>query len=399
MNTLSQSAKRLVPSYWHLPSVKTTADLVFLGKVTVRQLIRYWRSEAENLSNQIKYYEELIKLLKGKSGKDFAKLAEGYENPKFSPAMIGKRSDSWGGDFEPLDSASQNRKSGATTFNMCGWCKYTGGGSCRYQYHITTSCNFLDDAGLPDNDQEIPNKVLLTYKAAEPLTRLGSTEGEKEAAKQALHRMEASYPGLALLAEQSPEWSTRTQRRFNTPCFLPNLDEKGVEILHKAMKGQKSKLIEKKKKVDSDIRLLLNLEKQAEDKPALSDERPYDWFNIDDKLVCYIAGWEGRLWEGDWATAKVIDGYRHQDGCVSVNYDRQVHNGPYLDGHGGGYGMARPEVLHLWEYYYLRSHPDFAKVWVASVGEHMKDFNAKKMLEALTNSRDFLALSASTSTK
>jgi hypothetical protein len=72
MNALTQPAKHLIPEYWNIKWVKTTGDLVFLGKVTVRQLVRYWRSEAESLAGQIKYTQELIDLLKGKTGKDFA---------------------------------------------------------------------------------------------------------------------------------------------------------------------------------------------------------------------------------------------------------------------------------------------------------------------------------------
>ena len=41
-----------------------------------------------------------------------------------------------------------NRKPGSTTFKQCGWCEYHGGGTCRYDCHITTSCNLLDDYGL-----------------------------------------------------------------------------------------------------------------------------------------------------------------------------------------------------------------------------------------------------------
>ena len=381
---VTQSAKHLIPEYWNIKWVKTVGDLVFLGKVTVRQLVRYWRGEAESLAGQIKYTQELIDLLKGKTGKDFAKLAECYENPVFSQAQIGKRSDSWSGDFEPLDPASASRKSEATTFNVCGWCKFTGGGTCRYQYHITTSCNILTHAGLPDNDLEIPQKAIERYQSVEPLTRLGATDGEKEAAVQAIHRMEAAYPGLTLLVEKRPEWSTKTQRRFNTPCFLTNADMPQIEFMRGVLIAEKQKLIEKKKKVDSDIKLLLSLEKQAEEKPALPSARPYDWFNLNDQVVCFVGNWKDRIYQDVWATGKVINGYRHQDGCVSVNFDEKIHNGPYLEGHGGGYGMARPEVMLLWEYHYLRQHPDFAGLWILAADKHLQGFNPKEMLNALT---------------
>lgn len=398
MKNLSQSVTHLVPKYWHLPDVKTAEDLVFLGKINIRQLIRYWRDDAHSLSEQVKDLEKLIKMLKNKTGKDFAKLAAGHENPKFTAAMIGAMSDSFG-DLEPLDVASQNRESNATTFNMCGWCKFGTGGTGRYSYHITTECQFLYKAGMRDNDQTIPSKAVLTYHAVEPVTKLGATNnGERKAAGQALIRMEASYPGLKALVEKSKGWSTTTQRRFNTPCFMPNLSEKDVESHIKGMETQKQKLISKKQDADAGIKLLLSLEKMAEEKPALSDHRPYDSYFIDEKMVCYVANWKDRIVKSDWVTARVIDGYRHNDGCVSVRYDQKIHSGPYLEGHGGGYGMARPEILKLWEYHFLRCHPDFAKVWINSIDKHMPEFDRAKMLAALTENK-FLALPASTTDK
>lgn len=44
-----------------------------------------------------------------------------------------------------------NRKSDSTTLKQCGWCKYCGGGSCRYNCSITTSCTLLHDYGLGSN--------------------------------------------------------------------------------------------------------------------------------------------------------------------------------------------------------------------------------------------------------
>ncbi len=44
-----------------------------------------------------------------------------------------------------------NRKDGSTTFKQCGWCKYTGGGSCRYNCYLVTNCTLLRDYGLGSN--------------------------------------------------------------------------------------------------------------------------------------------------------------------------------------------------------------------------------------------------------
>jgi len=388
MNSLSVPVKDLIPKYWHLPSVKTTDDLLFFGKHTIRQLVRWWRSEAESLSGQIKSQEELLGLVRGKTGKDFAELAKTYENPEFIPTMIGVMSDTSSGDFEPLDEASRKRQFNATTFNVCGWCKYVGGGGCRYQYHITADCNFLTYAGLPDSDRTIPEKAVEKYLAVEPLSRLGATEGEKQAARLALVRMEATYPGLGLLAEKLPFWSAKTQRRFNTPCFLPHFDSELMGLITKGMENRKTKLIKEKRHADRHIQYLLILEKQAKSKPVLSGERPHDWFNVGDPVYCYVGSWPAdRLVKDNWVTGKVIFGYRHHDGCVSVRFDQRMHTGPYLDGHGSGYGMSRPEIVHDWEFLYLCDHPVFAKVWLEAVD--IKDVNSIKMLETLSKPKTF----------
>lgn len=41
-----------------------------------------------------------------------------------------------------------NRKHDSTTFKQCGWCKHTGGGSCRYDCMLSTNCSLLRDYGL-----------------------------------------------------------------------------------------------------------------------------------------------------------------------------------------------------------------------------------------------------------
>lgn len=61
--------------------------------------------------------------------------------------------------------------------------------------------------------------------------------------------------------------------------------------------------------------------------------------------------------------------------------------------------MARPEILKLWEYHFLRCHPDFAKVWTNSIDKHMPEFDRTKMLAALTEKSNYLALAASTTDK
>ena len=68
------------------------------------------------------------------------------------------------------------------------------------------------------------------------------------------------------------------------------------------------------------------------------------------------------------------------DGCVSVCADEKIHDGDYCDGCGLGYGLSRPEVLHKWEYEYLKSHPDYLKVWIRASADLSK-FNSREMAQ------------------
>jgi hypothetical protein len=221
-----------------------------------------------------------------------------------------------------LDAASINRKSKTTTFNVCGWCEYASSGSCRYSYYISTHCAFL-----------------------------GYPSGEK---------------------------------KFNTPCFLLSVDKEllsGIRT-HLSIKRDTAKF--DKKTVDAKITFLKALEKKAEKKPALPAHRPCEWFNIDDPVMCYLAEFKDVCIPDVFTTAKVISGYRHHDGCVSVCYDKKVHEGKYLDGKGGGYGVSRPEVMHKWEFDYLCEHPDFARLYfMDGTGKYIKDHEPRKFLAAL----------------
>lgn len=312
----------LIPQYWDLTAEKTE-DIIFFGQVTIREMVRSWRYHSKSQSSLIKSTDDLLSFLRGKNAKSISKVAEKYESPEFP--KIGLREGNWSGDPEPLDAESINREGDATTFNFCGWCKHAGGGTCRFRYHITTRCGIKTSAGFEDEE-----------------------------------------------------------RRFDTPCFLTDAPNAEFDRLREGLERERNRLIEVKRGTDKKIRTLLNLEKQAEMKPALPSQRPHDWFNLNDPLVCYIGLWEERIVKDDFVTAKVIDGYRHHDGCVSVNYDGRIHNGEYLEGHGGGYGMSRPEIMHAWECEYLLANSDFAHLWATKgTGRHLERFDAEKFMVAL----------------
>ena len=216
-----------------------------------------------------------------------------------------------------------------TTFNFCGWCKHCGGGLGRYGYHITTTCPLIP----------------------EELNNGRGTYGYDEF-------------------------------RFNTPCAIANGTQEFLETCVEYLKAKLAGLVAKKAEISEYVRFIAKAIKQAEEKPYLAGHRPADWFKLGDEVVCFISkDFENAPKKGIFVTGKVIDGYRHGDGCVSVCADEQVHTGDYCDGCGLGYGLSRPEVMHKWEYEYLKAHPDYLKVWIRASASLTK-FNSGEMIKA-----------------
>ena len=313
--------QKLIPDYWHGIYVPTEADFVFLGSKNLEYLKQYWRREEREIVGRIKTVQAQIDILDGKTVDDIKAMAAEYEHPEFP--KIGVPNDSWSKDPEPLDADSINRKSGATTFNFCGWCKYCGGGLCRHSYHITTTCPLIP----------------------EELNNGRGTYGYDEF-------------------------------RFNTPCAIANGTQELLETCVEYLKSKLAGLVEKKAEISESVRFIADTMKKA------AGHRPPDWFELGDEVVCFISDdFENALKKGVFVTGKVIDGYRHGDGCVSVCADEKIHDGDSCDGCGLGYGLSRPEVLHKWEYEYLKSHPDYLKVWIRASADLSK-FNSREMAQA-----------------
>ena len=278
---------------------------------------------------RIKIVQDQVDMLDGKTVKDIKAMAAEYEHPEFPKIGISNAPGGWSQEPEPLDVDSINRKPGMTTFNFCGWCKHCGGGLCRYGYHITTTCSLIPE-------------VLINGRG---------TYGYDEF-------------------------------RFNTLCAIANGTQEFLETCVEYLKTKLAGLVAKKAEISEYVRFIAKAMKQAEEKPYLAGHRPADWFELGDEVVCFISkDFENALKKGIFVTGKVIDGYRHGDGCVSVCADEQVHTGGYCDGCGLGYGLSRPEVMHKWEYEYLKTHPDYLKVWIRESADLTK-FNSGEMIEA-----------------
>ena len=320
------AAADLIPEWWNLVGVETVGDIKFLGRVTIYQMVSSWRQVAKELGWQISRISREIEFLEDNNAESVRALAKAYEDPRFDPEQIGVPKDSWIGEPEPLDEASRERRSGATTYNVCGWCKYAMG-TRHHHCCVAARCTFAADAGIGIYD---------------------------------------------------------VKRRFDTPCFLKNAGDEVFRRLVGGLARQREILVGRMQEIFAKIEFLLGLGERAERKPPLAGHRPYDWFRTGDPVVCYIGGlkrarisqrgWgENNLTFKEWFFGKVGE-CSCEGGLVFVN--------PSL-GYGGWYSASRPEILHVWEYSYLCGHLGFAKVWMANVPPHLEDFDPDRMLAAL----------------
>ena len=116
----------------------------------------------------------------------------------------------------------------------------------------------------------------------------------------------------------------------------------------------------------------------------LPHNRSHDFFNIDDKIACYLTfEKDHELYnKGDegWFLGEVRLGYRHHDGCVSYRLNgvgpqdpERDKNGTPLDDDFKGYwgsGYSQPGVMKLEEFLYFKDHTDEYIEWFEMSKEH-----------------------------
>ena len=362
-----------------LAGVTNWNELQVLGPNNVRYLLSHARSKEQGETQGIAELQEHLALYKAAQqyaataakltvADYFKQQAQQYEAPKFEANDIGRRPGGFDDEDEPLTPESETRQRCTTTFNLCGWCKYVGGGSCRFNYHITAGCNLLDTI-----DEPIGTETMKVYSS--------------------------TYVAREL--------------KFNTACLLQQLTAEQCERLI----GSIQAAIDKRKQERDQIRVVIDILRQQLSlagtaiKPWLASHRPCSYMEVGDPLVIYTAGWgKDKLVDGDWVKAIGVFGYRHQDGGLSYLTEFPVHsNLSNFEGRGGGGGMARPELLLASEFSLLvamaqRLDPlmsykqlmlssdaadadqSFLRLWFMSIiSQSLEGFNASKFFEALKN--------------
>lgn len=121
----------------------------------------------------------------------------------------------------------------------------------------------------------------------------------------------------------------------------------------------------------------------AEPKPLLATIRSDRWFNDGDEVVCFIQndGDEALLKKNAFVTGKVVAGCKQHEGYVSILANEKVHTGDNQDGHRLSFAARDPRIMKVREYNYLKSHPDYLKMWITNHSTLLQ-LNPEPMLQA-----------------
>lgn len=145
-----------------------------------------------------------------------------------------------------------------------------------------------------------------------------------------------------------------------------------------------------KKEYQKVLDYLKSLEENSSEKPYLLSLLPYDYFGEGDEVLVYLGHIEptSRPIKEDWVPAKVVEGYRHQDGFVNYETEIPVYdNLEYNEGKGGFCSMGRPEVLKKEDFEGLReaakTDPAFFELWCKNIPGCFRDFDLPSFKSSL----------------
>lgn len=198
---------------------------------------------------------------------------------------------------------------------------------------------------------------------------------------------------LRLIAQYWRDRERMTSREIMRLKLLIDALEKNVNDYHLAAhltyyEWVLEKEEARKRRFDDFANYVKQIRQQSEIKPCFPSHRPLDWFNFNNTVKCYVNS-ENALpeYRNRFIEGRVIRGYRYHEGFVTVMVDHKVQNDMnYHDGRALGYGGTRPEVILLWEYEYLRSHPDYLIVWLNSVkSDYLTNFDFAGLRNALSS--------------
>jgi hypothetical protein len=159
--------------------------------------------------------------------------------------------------------------------------------------------------------------------------------------------------------ELMKSYGNEREVEFDTVCKIIQLSPDDVSAIIKSkeydIKESENSIKESKKEIEA----LRKIKKTLKYKPMLADSRPYNYYNVNDVVYTYC--YDGNVWK----KAKVVEGYRHHDGCVSFIYEGTIVE----PGHAPGAGCGRPELLKEKEFQYFSEQMSGKKLdeWLSKI--------------------------------
>jgi hypothetical protein len=315
VNQIEIDPQSVIPGHWHNIGATTAEAMTYYGKPNLEKMARYWLQMENEYEYATRKYQSKIDVLRNQTVESLRKIAAQYENPAFP--KIGRMSKSlFPNVLGPRDKASKNRPKGATTFNVCGWCKHAIGSiGCR-GCHITSLCGLIP-MELGDGS---------------------GRQGEEEFC-------------------------------FNTPCALINRTDSFIRacvehLTTKRKEAEECILLAEQKKW-----YLLNIYSMAKEKPIFSNERYDSHFDVGNRVACFV-NFDGIVCKPGFVFGEVVKNYnRNTDSPLSVVTDEQTHdNTDMKDGYGLEFcSPSRPDIMLKEEYDYLKANPDYLEVWLKAI--------------------------------
>lgn len=219
---------KIIPQYLIPPEIiksiviRTEEDLIALGSENLTEFKRYWEKEKLRNVDQINAVYLQTEMLRGKTTEDMKRMADKYENPEFYE--IGFTGEHYTNQTAPKEIDSRGREMGATTFNVCGWCKYSGGrklGSC----NVNVTCAL------------------------------------------------------------APEVFNGGELHFDTPCIVANGTQRLLEACQERLKSKLTGLLERSIMIDEYLEVIETARGKAIKKPLFAPLRSADWFKVGDEVV------------------------------------------------------------------------------------------------------------------
>jgi hypothetical protein len=218
-------------------------------------------------------------------------------------------------DEPEWNAENMNKRRGDTTFKWCGWCKHIGCGSFRYDCAISASCDLLS----------LYNK----------------------------------------------------ERKWNDSCDVVLYGKTDLRSVIDSKNYEIKQSVENIKVTKKEISVLKSLLNKSLNTPPLVNHRSANHFNIDDIVYVFVGkDFDNKNVSTGWHRGKVVNGYRHHDGCVRYVLDNVEESKG-----GWGSGTGRPEVLLKSEFDFFKKHKDMFRKWLLMAEKKSDKLNIEEMVK------------------